>query len=254
MVAAAALLLAGGAAVVLVFDPFGSRNREDTTAAGLTTEPEATDVTMSEPAVPDAEQPVEGTESAEPADSAGDVEPAEPEPLAEPEEAVEPAKPETQPEPEQPPEDAAPPSIYTVHTGDTLFDIAAAEWGDAHAWPLLLLANESSVLDPDLLSPGQAITVPAFAGAPFTDSEIETLSRAHLLAYSRYRELGLRPASASSSKRNLGPIRINKSLWVLYSGLRYNPQLIDQYRGEIQSEDVTIVESFVQRFGYPPDP
>ena len=96
------------------------------------------------------------------------------------------------------------------------------------------------------------INVPLYPVMPLSAEDVRTLSRAHVLAYQRYRALGHQQSTRSG--RDLGPIRINKSLWVLYSGLRYNRQLIDQYRDQIAPADATLVESFVDRFGYPPDP
>jgi len=143
---------------------------------------------------------------------------------------------------------------YSVRTGDTLFDISGALWGDPYAWPLMLLANEPTVLDPDMLSPGQLLLVPVFPDTPLSESGRRLMTDAHLLAYSRYRELGLHPQTTSSVRRNLGPIRINKSLWVLYSGLRYNRDLVAQLRDQLEPDDAAKVEAFIARFGYPPDP
>lgn len=62
-----------------------------------------------------------------------------------------------------------PPRIRVVEPGDSLWAIAAAELGDdatvarvAAAWPALYAANRDVIgVDPDLIHPGQRLTVPA---------------------------------------------------------------------------------------------
>lgn len=49
---------------------------------------------------------------------------------------------------------------YTVVRGDSLSAIALAEWGDEKLWLLLWGANRSNVPDPNLIQPGQVLTVP----------------------------------------------------------------------------------------------
>jgi len=49
--------------------------------------------------------------------------------------------------------------IYTVQQGDTLFKIAQAK-GISGGWAVLYAANKNAIADPDLIYPGQQITLP----------------------------------------------------------------------------------------------
>lgn len=51
-------------------------------------------------------------------------------------------------------------SAYTVKKGDTLWDIAGAKLGDANKWPVLFALNREQIKNPDLIFPGQVLTVP----------------------------------------------------------------------------------------------
>ena len=50
---------------------------------------------------------------------------------------------------------------YTVQKGDTLSAIAKREYGDANEWKRIYEANRDTVKDPDLIHPGQQLTIPA---------------------------------------------------------------------------------------------
>ena len=50
---------------------------------------------------------------------------------------------------------------YTVKKGDTLSKIAGQEYGDASAWKRIFEANRDKIKDPDLIHPGQELTIPA---------------------------------------------------------------------------------------------
>ncbi|MEV6796419.1 hypothetical protein AB0M87_31510 [Streptomyces sp. NPDC051320] len=62
---------------------------------------------------------------------------------------------------------------YTVHSGDSLSSVADKELGSADAWPALFAANKGktqphglpSITEPDLIYPGQHITVPGHHNA-----------------------------------------------------------------------------------------
>jgi len=47
----------------------------------------------------------------------------------------------------------------------------------------------------------------------------------------------------------LGLIRVNKAHWVLYSGLRYDDNLLERVEGRVPQSDLAIVRAFVTRFG-----
>lgn len=49
---------------------------------------------------------------------------------------------------------------YTVKRGDTLWDIAGVKLGDPQKWPLLFALNQNQIKNPDLIYPGQVLTIP----------------------------------------------------------------------------------------------
>ncbi len=53
---------------------------------------------------------------------------------------------------------------YTVKSGDTLSGIASREYGDAGQWKRIFEANRDKIDDPDLIHPGQELTIPANGG------------------------------------------------------------------------------------------
>jgi len=73
--------------------------------------------------------------------------------------------------------------------------------------------------------------------------------------YKVYRSLGEAALSRGRATGNnwliqLGRIRINKAHWLLYSGLRFDHQLLETYAGQIQDRDARVVRDYVKRFGY----
>lgn len=50
---------------------------------------------------------------------------------------------------------------YTVVKGDSLSKIARRLLGDASLWPRIFEANKSIIKDPDMIHPGQVLTIPA---------------------------------------------------------------------------------------------
>ena len=56
--------------------------------------------------------------------------------------------------------------IYLVHVvvpGNTLWDLAFFYYGDPFAWPRIYEANQSQILDPDLICPDQQFDIPGVA-------------------------------------------------------------------------------------------
>ena len=52
---------------------------------------------------------------------------------------------------------------YTVAAGDSLSKIAKREYGDAAKWHAIFEANRDTIKDPDLIHPGQVLTLPPTA-------------------------------------------------------------------------------------------
>jgi nucleoid-associated protein YgaU len=55
----------------------------------------------------------------------------------------------------------APAKTYTVVKGDSLSKIAKREYGDANRWRAIYDANRDIIKDPDLIYPGQVLTIPS---------------------------------------------------------------------------------------------
>ena len=49
---------------------------------------------------------------------------------------------------------------YTVKKGDSLSKIAKAMYGDASKWKLIHEANKARIPNPDLIHPGEELTIP----------------------------------------------------------------------------------------------
>ena len=49
---------------------------------------------------------------------------------------------------------------YTVVSGDSLSKIAKRQYGDANKWHAIFDANRDKIKDPDLIHPGQVLTLP----------------------------------------------------------------------------------------------
>ena len=202
------------------------------------------DVSGREPAQPVRQEPP-APQAAEPAE---EPPPREEEPSSPRPESAEPAV--------QPTDTEDRGSPHTVVRGNTLFDLAGNYWSDPYLWPLILHENEERVRDPDFLRQGLVLEIPP---SPLEDgtlppSAVEEVTRAHILAHQRYKELGTQSLAAGRESGNpwaiqRGLIRLNKSHWVLYSGLRYDPDLLDRARGAVSAEDISVVRSFMERFG-----
>ena len=48
----------------------------------------------------------------------------------------------------------------TVQPGDSLSKIAKREYGDANKWHAIFAANRDKIKNPDLIHPGQVLTLP----------------------------------------------------------------------------------------------
>jgi nucleoid-associated protein YgaU len=50
---------------------------------------------------------------------------------------------------------------YTVKSGDSLSKIARHLYGDANSWHKIYDANRDKITNPDLIHPGQVLTIPS---------------------------------------------------------------------------------------------
>ncbi|MCB5910377.1 LysM peptidoglycan-binding domain-containing protein [Streptomyces pinistramenti] len=72
-------------------------------------------------------------------------------------------------------------ATYTVAAGDSLSAIAGKKLGDADRWPDLYAANKDTVHDPDLIYPGEHLTLPPQANPapPHHESDAHDPKKAH---------------------------------------------------------------------------
>jgi nucleoid-associated protein YgaU len=97
------------------------------------------------------------TDTTEPPPPAPEAEAAAPEVAPVAEEAPAPA-PEAEPAPPPPPPPPPAPRTYTVVSGDTLWAISEQFYGDGSKYQVI--ADASGVSNPDLIQPGQVLTIP----------------------------------------------------------------------------------------------
>jgi nucleoid-associated protein YgaU len=50
---------------------------------------------------------------------------------------------------------------YTVQKGDSLSKIAQQQYGDGKKWRAIFEANRDQISNPDLIHPGQVLTIPS---------------------------------------------------------------------------------------------
>src|SRR6516164_8279936 len=55
---------------------------------------------------------------------------------------------------------ASPAQVYVVQAGDSLWSIAQRFYGNPHMWADIYYANQSQIHDPNLIYPGQHLTLP----------------------------------------------------------------------------------------------
>jgi nucleoid-associated protein YgaU len=58
---------------------------------------------------------------------------------------------------------SANPTTYTVKSGDSLSKIAKHLYGDADKWHAIYEANRDKIKNPDLIHPGEVLTLPSNA-------------------------------------------------------------------------------------------
>ena len=254
MILAAVALIAAAAAVLLVFDPFDGWARDAWSGGPASDEPVSGNVPPGE---------TDDTPAREPSAGGGRDAPDAAPPAAARDATTMPARePGDAPAPDASrgsDQERIPPTTVTVRAGDTLFDIAGERWGDPLLWPLLLQANEGDIRDPDYLRPGQRVYAPGWVTVEsgLTPEQRERLSQAHVLAYHHYRGLGDEAIGLGVGRpawwlAQLAKVRLNKAMWVLYSGLRYDASLLDRFADRVRDEDAAQVRAFVERFGLPP--
>lgn len=62
-------------------------------------------------------------------------------------------------------------TTYTVQSGDTLSGIASSQLGDASQWQALYQQNQDQIADPNLIYPGQVLSLPGARDASANDPQ-----------------------------------------------------------------------------------
>ena len=194
---------------------------------------------------------------AEPVERVAVPEPPEPAPAPEPAPTPDPPDaPEPDPDPGVP--ERLVTATHTVRAGDTFYDLAEEYWGYPKVWPDLYVLNRDRYRDPDLILPGDEITIYNPLGDPqaLSPAQTDALLDAHIATYKVYRALGdealergLRTGNRWLIQR--GRIRINKAHWLLYSGTRFDRAFLERWGDEIDERDLRVVRQYLERFGYP---
>lgn len=256
LISSAIALIISGAIVWLVANPF--RDSPPAVPATVDTPPQPVEEAADDPAV-------EPAPSAEPSRT---DEPAQQPPAPEPEESS-----DTSPEPEPPEADTEPPqatppddeeiieaTVHLVRAGDSLYSLAGEILGDPFLWPLILVENDETIVDPDFLPLRSSLSIPRWTvpTRPLQQGQRDRLSAAHVAAYAHYRSLGSDAVGLGQGQPDwwlsrLGRTRENNARWVLYSGLRYNERLLEEFAQEISAEDLREVQGYRERFGLPPN-
>ena len=81
------------------------------------------------------------------------------------------------------------PRTYVVEPGDTLFGIAAEQLGDGNRWPQIFALNRDQIGNPDLIFPGQVLTLPDESSSGPVP-RVHTVQRGDTLSKIARRELG----------------------------------------------------------------
>ena len=236
LILAGLLLVVSVLIAVFVVRPFADRPQDPSVSVGQPPDAPPPEPTPSEPTPP-----------------------APPDPPP-PEPAPAPAPTVTEPAPVDRRQTAIPARAHQVRRSDSLYNLAGTQWGDPFLWPLLLVANQPALVDPDYLRPGQTLRIPAWVTVEsgLTDAQRQELSAAHVAAYRAYSSLGSDAIGLGTGQpawylARLARIRVNKATWVLYSGLRYDPDLLDNFVNRITPADVALVRQYRERFGLPPN-
>lgn len=142
---------------------------------------------------------------------------------------------------------------YTIKSGDSIFSIADRYWNNQYLWPDLYLLNQNEFSDPDLIQPGQTLTIYEKLGDPdkFSRSQRQDIVEAYIGVYRIYRAIG--EHEISQGKNTKGQKRIEDSRWTLYTAVRYDHSLLSRYKDAIIPEDIEIVKKYIEKFGYKND-
>jgi len=65
------------------------------------------------------------------------------------------------------------PTRYRIKSGDTLWNIAGAIYGDPTLWRRIYDANRDRVSDPDSIAPGHVLLIPSAAAGRPREARVE---------------------------------------------------------------------------------
>ncbi|TVQ23258.1 MAG: LysM domain-containing protein [Spirochaetaceae bacterium] len=187
---------------------------------------------------------------------------AEPAPPAEVAEVPAPAVPEP-PEPVVPETRDYParPMVaeHVVRAGDTLWDLSSEIWGSRHLWPDLYRFNRGDIPDPDDLTIGFRLQVPESLlsdDGTLSSGAVSHLLDSYVIAYRAYRtaEAAFAERASRTGRRDLeirSRLKRSRAQWLLYSAHRFDDTFVISRAGDIDPDDIAVVESYLTRFGRP---
>ncbi len=116
---------------------------------------------------------------------------------------------------------------HRVSEGERLRVIAGYYYKQALLWPLVFSANKTAINDPDILTPGMELVIPALEGSPdnLAINDKRIISEAFINVYLRYRRL-----------------KPEKALYYLWVPVKWESRdVIEKYKTEINPDDLTKV-------------
>lgn len=117
---------------------------------------------------------------------------------------------------------------HSVQEGERLRLIAEKYYQRAILWPIIFSANRNLINDPDILSSGMKLEIPAIEGKPgnFSHNDKQLISEAFIHAYLRY--------------KNLKP---EKALYYLWVAVKWDvPGSLEKHKNQIAPNDLKRVK------------
>ncbi len=116
---------------------------------------------------------------------------------------------------------------YTVAQGDSLWRLSAQHYQEPILWPHIYRANHRRVRNPDLIYPGDALTLPELQGPPQALSAVdrERIAEGYFLLYQRY----------EAQHRH-------DAIYALIGARWFDPAVYERHRPDVNHQRLRIME------------